>query len=144
MTKRASTDGAWQAVPPSTKTGAWAHAIVSHQFEEKIGKKSSALYDGSLDDKAMRELIEIGKAEGLIEVDGEGGPVGIDRFLDALRPYQLDVVKEGADAIRNLIRQAKSDREFFEVSTGWPPGKTWSDGRANALLIEKLSTNASR
>lgn len=136
MLETPATDGAWQAARPQTTTGRYAHALVSHSFGED---GTSFTYDGWIDDKGMAELIELGKKEKLIETDRKGRATNVDRFLDELRPYQLDFVQEGSRALRALQAEAGSDRVFFEVRHEWPIGRVWSDARANRRLAELIS-----
>lgn len=132
MVNHPATDGAWQAVEPQTKTGRYAKRIASHRF-----RQGNAEWDGALDGKAMRELIQIGIKESLIVLGKGGRAADVSRFLDELRPFQLDVVLEGAEEIRALIAQAGSNRQFFEISESWPGG-VWSDARANKMLTDRL------
>ncbi len=129
MIDEQSTDGAWQASRDNTKTGRYAKQIVGHRTAQ-----GCAHWDGALDGKAMRELMVLGVKEGLIVLGSDRKAKNIDRFLEVLRPFQLDIVKEGADELRALMAEAGVRREFFEVKL---PG-VWSDALANRQLREKL------
>jgi hypothetical protein len=131
-----STDGAWQLARPKTRTGRYAKAIVAHRFEGKLGR-ATAQWDGAIDGKAMHELMVLGVREGLIVLGDDKKARNVDRFLAELRPFQLDVSKEGADALRALMAEAGVRREFFEISAQWG-GRTWSDAGANQMLRDKL------
>jgi hypothetical protein len=137
MVEGRSTGGAWELAKPKTKTGRFAKEIVAHRFMEEESA-FRAQWDGALDEKAMKELIALGIEERLIELDAKSAPTRIDRFLDELRPYQLDFVKNGADEIHRLILAACAKRRFFEISQR-EVGPVWSDGRANDLLAERLA-----
>lgn len=127
-------DQAWQTVVPKTDTARFAKKLVSHEF----GQGNQTAY-GSIDGKAMTELVKLGISEGLIRLNAQGKPAKVERFLDELRPFQLEFTKEGADEIRLLIAQASSRREFFEVSAKWPGGE-WSEGKANQILKGALQS----
>jgi hypothetical protein len=133
MVTDASTRGAWQLAHPKTQTGRYAKAIVAHRFSE-----GWAEWDGALDQKAMKELIRLGIEEGLIEMGPSGRAKDVSRFLDELRPFQLDVVLEGREELHRLQREAHSTREFFEIGSRWPSGQVWSDGIANDMLSREL------
>jgi hypothetical protein len=131
--ERATPRAARELSPEATRTSRFAGAITSHEFVS-----GDAGWDGMIDDKAMKRLVQLGVADGLIKTDRQGTPTNINAFKKELRPFQLEFVKDGADAMRKLQRSVGDQKEFFEVADKWPAGASWSVGEANDILAKLI------